>query len=81
MGHRPMNVTIETDIPIPPRTAKNRWIRNILESLKAGDDIIKLNGRHITTSERNRFLRSANFAGIKIRTRKLDGVGYRIWRV
>lgn len=79
-----MNIVIETGIPIPPPTTRGRWsvngrecethtIRDAFLAMSIGDSFLY----NRTTI----FYSIAQQLGIQIRTEKINGEGYRVWRI
>lgn len=67
---------IESGIPIPPRQAQGFWAKTLLD-MKEGDSFVVE-----TRRERDSVLNcSKRTAGVPVTTRKLNGAGYRIWRI
>jgi len=67
-------ITIDKNVPIPPRYG-SKWKSNLLAM--AGGDSFKV----ANACQRDAVMSSAKHAGVKITTRKLNGSGYRIWRI
>lgn len=67
------DITVEDGFPIP--APRRRWLE-ILRGMKAGQSFIVPD-----SDERDRVLRTASYQGIKITTRKIHAVGYRIWKL
>lgn len=67
---------IEKGIPVLERTASNRTWRNLLEKMSIGDSFVVLR-----EPERRSVIRSAHYAGMKVVTRKVNGEGWRIWKM
>lgn len=68
----PMKVAVEK--PWPIRRLKQDYLRDWIES---GTKPINVDD----AGERNRALTIAIRHGVKITTRKLDGKGYRVWKI
>lgn len=70
---------VEKGIPIPPRCASlfGGW-RTLLDSMEIGDsflvDDVKMRDRVLRVNCKDR-------RGMKVVSRKINGEGYRIWRV
>ena len=66
---------IEKGIPIPSRPPGGEW-GALLRRMKVGDSI-----KVTTNSQRNTVVQAAARCGISIKTHKLNGEGYRIWKL
>ena len=71
-----MNITIERNVPIPRRYKSRNEYPTILGSMKVGESFVLE-----TDSQRQGFLSAAKRYGFSITSRKIDGGGYRVWRV
>jgi len=78
MSANQIKVKIEKGIKLPPgRCALEGQLyqlRSVLDSMQAGDSFLWKQPSH------NAY-KAANQLGIKISTRKINGSGYRIWRI
>lgn len=71
-----MTIKIESDIPIMPRRIPNSKYREAYELM------VKMEcGQSFIWHENTSIYRVAKVLGISVKTRKLDGTGYRVWRV
>lgn len=72
---KPTTTKLEQGIPIPARQPTG-GIKALLSKMKAGESFVVP-----TLAERNSIFMGAKRAKIPVTTRKLNGDGFRIWRV
>lgn len=73
-----MSIVIERGFPIPThQRSKLHEMRLALSSMSYGDSFVYDQGRHDTSDVH----RAAREVGVKVKTTKLDGGGFRVWRV
>lgn len=73
-----LSVTIRSDLPPPAPGRKVSeselgTLRQIFEAMKPGDSFEWPSNKQV--------YRAANEVKAKVRTRKLNGTGYRVWRI
>lgn len=68
-------IKIECGIPAPTgrESGKQEVLRQAFRKMKSGDSFLWTCPRSV--------YRTAQLMGIKVRTRKLNGEGYRVWRI
>jgi len=66
---------IEKNIPIPPKNLNGVW-RDMIMAMKIGDSFMVS-----TQGNRDAALTHVKKYNRRVTTRKLPGIGYRIWRV
>jgi hypothetical protein len=74
-----MNLTlpkIESGIPIPKKRLRTPFWSNTVAALKPGNSF-----KVDTDQARIAVMHAASRQGIEVTTRKLNGEGYRIWRI
>lgn len=70
-------IVIEADIPMPDG---NFAMAGVYESLRSTLKDMKA-GQSFVWDENGMIYRAAKEAGVKIKARKINGSGYRIWKV
>jgi hypothetical protein len=68
-------VKIESGVPIPPRESGGKW-RMLIWGMNVGDSFLVP-----TNGERCAVISAAIQLSISVTTRKVNGEGYRIWRL
>ncbi len=69
-------MTIEKGIPIPPKQFRvGKWT-NLIRSMQNADSFIVDTENELKTA-----LSAAKRIGVKAISRKIDGEGFRIWRI
>ena len=72
----PSAVKIQAGIPIPPRSdCLQKWGPFLL-SMSAGESFLVTESRQV-----NLLLTQAKRRGVRITTRKINGEGWRVWRL
>lgn len=66
---------IEKGIAIPLKQSGAFWAKRVLELLPKDSFLVQ------TAHDRSGVLRAAKVLGVKVTSRKINGEGYRIWRI
>lgn len=75
--HKEFKLVIESHVPMPEgRFHDNGLYATLRKTLKEMTD-----GQSFVWSENTMIYRAAQEAGVKVKTRKINGEGYRVWRV